>query len=81
MQGATNPGTGYASHNPNVEGQHFDYLTNPGGKPQQEEEENQEETVPQEETVDPTRTYNINEGLEKMERHYENNLKRKFERR
>ena len=54
----------------------FDYLTNPGGPPPEEEpveEEAQEEILPEE--------YNINENVEKMEKFYENSLKKKFERR
>lgn len=53
----------------------FDYLTNPGGQQQEEPAEQQE--IPSE----PKSSYNISENIERLERFYENSLKKKFERR
>ena len=52
----------------------FDYLTNPGGPPPEPEEE----APPQQE---PEVAYNITDNIEKLERFYQNSLKKKFERR
>lgn len=64
---------GHQSYDPN---KNFDYLTNPGGAPQEEEEPVQEPQEPE-----PAQPYSIDEGIEKLERFYENSLKKKFERR
>ena len=61
----------------NDEEKRFDYLTNPGGAPQEEPEELQ----PEPPILPPRLDYNIGDNIEKMERFYENSLKKKFERR
>jgi hypothetical protein len=54
----------------------FDYLTNPGGPPPEESAEQEEAPEPHH-----SEAYSIAENVERLERFYENSLKKKFERR